>query len=68
MIYEATVRLEDKKVHVLNRKLHLPQLLSNIGGLGKALHYIFYILTLLTSRVLLMNDIIGELFLAKRKH
>lgn len=43
-------------------------LLSEAGGLMKAIHFLFFMATLLISRRLFMNHLLGKLFLVNKNN
>ena len=65
-MYNLRIKLSDIEVDIEQHTSKYTQLLANIGGISRSIWVFLGWITVLVSRNLFMNSILGELFLVKK--
>ena len=58
--------MDDRKLYIKVQNYQLFEFISDIGGFGTTLFGGLLVLTRMTSRILFMNSVLGQLFLAHK--
>ena len=66
-LFHFIVRIQSEKLEIKAVAKLLPDFISYLGGIAIATHLGFYFFTVLFTRTLFMNQILGRLFLVKNR-